>query len=87
MSTPSENKDNATIVATSVANIVAAISPFFGPGGVVAALSVKALAQIAPDVYQSIVDLANRNEVTKDDEAKLDEKIAKLKNPDAYFES
>ncbi len=81
------DKTNAEIVGNSVANIALAVSPFLGPYGALTALAVKTLAKIAPEVYADIVALAERGTpVTADEEAALDAKIAKLKNPDSYFQ-
>lgn len=81
-----ETKTNLELAGQSVANIAVAVSPFLGPYGALAALSIKTLAKIAPEVYADIAALVERGTpVTPDEEAALDAKIAKLKNPEGYY--
>ena len=79
-------KSNAELVGASLTNIVVALSPFLGAYGALAALSATALAQLAPQLSAALVALAAKGApVTPDEEAALDAKIARLKNPDAYY--
>lgn len=85
---PNDPRTNAEIIGGSVANIVAAVAPFLGPYGALTALLATTLSKLAPELYADIVALAQRGTpVTPEEEAALDAKIAKLKNPDGYFET
>lgn len=77
-------KENAELIANT-AKAFEAITPLLGPYGPAVLLGLRALEFSAPLVYERVVALIAKGDVTQVEADELKDIITRLKNPGDYF--